>query len=586
MVTLPPLANLFAFSSRRPEVFQEVAADVQASGAFDRVWLHGSWVVAVKPLPSSCPDSDEVRRRGLFFVEGRQRLLREGGHEGDDADRLSERLRDPDSLAQLPGDFGLLQIGDDGRALVVRSCAGRVPLYIWEGAESVAVATLQHDLVSFLPGEVRPDALAYAAWAGQGGFTPDDRSFVAGARLLPAGHWARASVGRRATFTRYWDPRPDRLERSSKADMLEHADALRALLVGHLDEELHPDDGNLLSLSGGVDSSSLAALAVGVVRRPIATLSFVPPGGPSLDHELSYITPLLDRLGVKQRFFEYATAETAERRFRNAPASVVPPVHPVLALLPDLLHDFDVRTYFGGEFCDDLFGSGLTLPDWHAAVPLRVALARTGVHPHGKASSLRWLRYRSLAAVRRPIPPIPSSLPEVVRPELAAAHLEWRARRRRALAADRRPWCHLFAKLSLGMTWVEMNWELTSPLGVRRVLPFCTRDVIGLAVSCHPEEVLADGPKTLLRHGLAGDVPEHNLHRPDKGQWVTSRGRSPDPFKFLVPNEARALLAEQWIASAPTHLPPGTTSAFLHMLRSLSESSRVRRERAVRLRTG
>ena len=574
-MTLPPLANVFAFSSPDPDLRDEVAADLLRSGSFAEVWRpHPQWVVAEAPLPDSPPTVEEAKRAGLVFVEGRNRLVG-GAHPQEAVARLLDVLAaGPSRLATLPGDFGLVQFRGDGSAFVARSCAGRVPLYVWGDDTSVAIATLQRDLVAHLPGKVEIDPLSQATWMTRWPLTVDDRTLVAGARLLPSGHCCVVARARPATFERYWDPRPERPAGASPASLATHAAQLRELLVSHLGEELDPDGRNVLSASGGVDSSSVGALAVGPAQRPISiTVSLVPPSDPVLAREMTWITPLLDHLGVERRDFLYGLP-AVDRLYRETPPSFVPTIHPVLCRLTQLVEEADVRTYVGGEFCDDLFGA-LRIHDWNEAVSPWQALRRTGKEPHGRGSVLRWARDRAFRVLNRPILDAPSRLPEPVRASLQEEYAEWYRRRRRQFGSDKRPRRYVLERTPYGLSWIEMNWEITSLLSVRRVFPFITRAMLELGAACHPHEVLADGPKTLLRTGLKGDVPSRNLERRDKGGWGRKSPRPPVAAPGTLPMEAAAILEDAWL-SPPDECESRVAWPLLHLVRSLEQFHRLR----------
>ena len=165
------------------------------------------WIVAVAPLPGGEPDGDIAYRHQLAFAEEAGVLPGRSGK--DPAVRFSEisELADsnPDRLASLPGDFGFIRFRTGGGATVVRSCGGLVPFYLKQSGHRFVIATRLGDFVRYLPDEPRLDPLVNAM----------------------------------------------------------------TLLIEKLTRDLDPEDGNLLTLSGGVDSSSLAALAAGVVQRKV-----------------------------------------------------------------------------------------------------------------------------------------------------------------------------------------------------------------------------------------------------------------------------------------------------------------------------
>ena len=125
-----------------------------------------------------------------------------------------------------------------------------------------------------LPDEFRldplPNALAAASWL----LFPDNRTYLEGVTILPRGHFAALNGSRRMGC--YWNPRPQRIAYPTPARGREHAERLRSLLIAKLTRDLHPEDGNLLTLSGEVDSSSLGALAAGLVGRKVWTFSLLP----------------------------------------------------------------------------------------------------------------------------------------------------------------------------------------------------------------------------------------------------------------------------------------------------------------------
>lgn len=272
----PPLANLFAVSADDPSILDSVEADIAGSGEFAEVWRPAQgWLAASRLLPGSERDGDVVRDSGLAFAEGRDAVSVESRRDPRHVFRevATKTDRSPEHLARLPGDFGFARFRDGGSATVVRSCGDLVPFYLRCTGRCAAIATRLGDLVRYFPAESDLDPLVNAIWTTGHGFFPDGRTFLAGVSILARGHFARLERGRPAVFGRYWDPRTNSLRFPSDVLAREHAERLRALLMERLTRDLDPEGGNLLTLSGGVDSSSLAALASGTVGRRVCTLS-------------------------------------------------------------------------------------------------------------------------------------------------------------------------------------------------------------------------------------------------------------------------------------------------------------------------
>src|SRR5207249_3811123 len=106
-----------------------------------------------------------------------------------------------------------------------------------------------------------------------------------------------------------------------------------------------------------------------------------------------------------------------------------------------------------------------------------------------------------------------------------------------------------------------------TPLGVRRCFPFFNREVLELAFRCHPSELLGPGPKRLLRDAVGGDVPSHNLLRPDKGGW--GRGQPPPRVTLdtEIPAGADRLVRDGWLPDPPLEAAPEDISMLRNTLR-------------------
>lgn len=586
---LAPLANLYAFASPDPGTVEDMAAHLEACARYSRVWRpHPQWVAASAPLGDCYPDDEEVAGAGLAFAEGRDRLVPPGTRRRERLERLARRIERDAALATLGGDFGFVRFAGDGTARVVRSCGGLVPFYLWAGREGVAVSTLLTDHARLLPGEVAIDPLVHAVWTSGWGRSPDDRTFLSGVSLLPRGHVATLSPHGVRSRSHYWDPVPDRLWRPTPARQREHAARLRTVVVDRLTEDLHPGGGNLLSLSGGVDSSSLAVLAVEATGRPLSTISLVPPEASEREREQAHIERLLDRLGVDQRWFHPLSFVDRRRFILAAPDAAVHVRHPVLCLLPEVLAEAPVQVLVGGELADGVCGSRLTTGDWDSATSLLRLVRDWPDGPGGRRYPLRWLRHRLQdRLVRSPIP-YPRELPELVRPDLRREYEEWWARQRRDYARDRRPLRLLRTRVPSGQTWTEANWEATSLLGVRRSYPFVNREALELAFSCHPDELIGprDYTKKLLRRALADDVPREYLFRQDKGHWENLDEPVTVPWVDRLPDSLATVVRDDWVPWPPPKVPRWDCLALLQLVRFDAALRRFRAERAAVLAGG
>lgn len=545
---LRPMSNLFAVSHRDAAFLDWIEQNLRRTAEFDLIWRPArAWVAGRAVLPEGEPDSKLVRAEGFVFLEGRDVLER--GHGIAWLDRVM-RLTDsaPDRLHELPGDFGFVRFRPDGTAAAVRSCAGLVPLYVHRSTSgALAVGTRLSYFPRFLPGKFEPDPLINVSFNFACTFI-DGRTFVEGIRILPRATHSELAPDQVPRTVIYWDPRPD--EGVVPQPSRDHPIELRRLLVEVLDRDLDRRERNLISLSGGVDSSALAALAAGVVGRQLSSISVIPAHEPDRTRELSYIDEIVSEFEVHPAFKVEESAQAWSRWATQHCGLPFQASHPVLAELPRVCQQREVRVLFGGEGADDVCGDWSRYGDWlrHTNALALMRTARKTL-PFGPRDILRWTKQRTLQAIGRPLRPGPPELDRWAHPEVEAEFREWLIRRDNALRSDRRPLLDL-ALLVEADGWVPMNWEGTSPLGVRRSLPFFDREVLELAFHCHPSELLGPGPKRLLRIALEDDVPPRNLFRAHTGAWDARFERSRLP-PLSMPRGAERMIRGDWLPTPP-----------------------------------
>ena len=571
-MTLPPLANLFAVHDEDPATLAAIEADLEASGEFAEVWRPAAgWVAAAAPLPRGEPDGRDVRAAGLAFAEGRDVVGQDFGAVAQLADHTPERL------ASVPGDFGFIHFRPHGGATVVRSCGGLVPFYLWRSDGRTGVATRLGDFVRYLPEELALDPLVNAIWASGRTLFPNGRTFLAGVHIIARGVFAKLERGGRCGARSYWDPRPSYLAPPTASCAREHAERLRALLVHKLTRDLDPEGGNLLTLSGGVDSSSLAALAVGMLGRKVWTWTLLPDQEDEFQREMSYVAPLVSQFHIERTWSLRVRERTRVELLYAAPQVAFHVMHPALCALPGIVREAPVRVLFSGEFADEVCGSDHTWPDWAVDVSVPQLLAGVG-RRRSVRDGLRWTKRRLLSVMGRPTLPWPEHLAGFTRPELQEEYRDWLDGRRRAAARDRAPRRYLALRAEED-GFVTMNWEAASALAVRRSFPFFNREVLELAFECHPIELVTPGTKKLLRAAVRNDVPAWNLDRPDKGHWGAYLRAVRIPWDTPLPEVFETVLRPEWCPRPPKLLDVWEASALAQLLVFLNSLRTRRRER-------
>ncbi len=110
-----------------------------------------------------------------------------------------------------------------------------------------------------------PDYLANHA-------TSDDTTLFAGVRRLPAGHTLRWKDGK-VDIRRYWDVIPGNAVENNARPVADYVDEWRELFRASVKLRLMADVPLGMFLSGGIDSSAIAAVMSQMVTEPIKTFS-------------------------------------------------------------------------------------------------------------------------------------------------------------------------------------------------------------------------------------------------------------------------------------------------------------------------
>jgi asparagine synthase (glutamine-hydrolysing) len=184
-------------------------------------------------------------------------------------------------LDRLNGMFALsLYDQRTGQLLIARDRAGEKPLYYRHAEQTLYFASELKALLA-MPGLPRRMSLrgldAYLAY----GFVPGDLCLLEGYQKLPPGHALRYSVATdRLNVFSYWElPEPSDPNRVVEADLEQE---LEALLTDAVNRQLVADVPVGILLSGGVDSSIIAALAARV-RGKVQTFTVGMPGHGGFD---------------------------------------------------------------------------------------------------------------------------------------------------------------------------------------------------------------------------------------------------------------------------------------------------------------
>lgn len=326
------------------------------------------------------------------------------------------------------------------------------------------------------------------------------------------------------TRRRYWTP--DHLLETSRLGPEEASEALLAALDTAVSRALTGND--LVELSGGIDSPSIAALAASRYAAnggaTLAAVSSVYPDHPSVD-ESHYVDLIAERLGLQLHTYVPRARPLDDVEYwvalLDGPVDTmsVPEVAEEYRLARELGYGnvlsgelaeyvLTVDSHLAGHFA--LHGRWAALAAWARAHrsrgrARRVVLRRLlpSITPAFFAGSYTRLRRRE----NRPLPPW-----------IDAGQVGGLGLRRDLERPARRRWAEaqLGALQSSALT-LEADALCAASFGVQVRRPFADVDFWELALSLRAETKFPDAvPKSLIRRAMRGRLPDEVLDRRDK----------------------------------------------------------------------
>jgi asparagine synthase (glutamine-hydrolysing) len=427
-------------------------------------------------------------------------------------------------LPGLRGEFWALLWDRRRRAgeLVADQLGTRSPFFT-QYAGGVAVATEVRELLGVLPVRPAPDPVVLAHWL-QLSSPPHGRTLYAGVRRLQAGHHLPLGSGA-GDPARYWSPRYAAPLSGSREALVA---AARDALSRSVSRRLNGIDRAGVLLSGGIDSSAVAALAA-AAGRPLHAYSAVFPKHPETD-ESDLIEATVQRLGMPSTRIVVRAGGALAGALAYLDAWALPPPSPNQFFWAPLMQRAGTDgmvAMLDGEGGDETFHfSPYLLADRLRAgrLPSALALAR-GWTPPAHPDSLRrvWIRLRrfglkgSLPAsahiLARRVRATERYAPPWLGPELGRAWLrseqafyEWKQ------MPGPRWWSFLQYGIarSVGPAMVyEQSLRRGALAGVDTRHPLVDVDVVELVLRTPPELAFdARYNRPLLREAVAGLLPD------------------------------------------------------------------------------
>jgi len=505
-----------------------------------------------------------------------QQLLRERGHTlatGTDTEVLVHLYEEygADLVHALEGMFAFAIWDTRTRTLLVaRDRFGEKPLFYADAGDGLDFAS---ELTALAAGaavgaELDPVAVdEYFVF----GYVPGERSILAGARQLPPGHLLTWQPGGALAERRYWSPPAAAVSEAgeSTADLVGE---LNRLLSASVRSRLIADVPLGVFLSGGVDSTLIAAIAARESSAPVKTFTVGYDVGDVDESEAARATAR--EIGSEHHELVLAVDEIAARVpsvLRGLDQPQADQSLPAFQAIAGFARE-SVTVAVGGEGADELFG-GYPRYRWLAR-----AEALHGRLPAPLAAPAARLLAAGLPAGRV------GRLADVVKPRPATErHVEWIAEQRLAMRASLygprlREQVASLAGLAAGLDALvpgdglsvagrfmlldQLHWlpgdvlakadraSMQVSLEVRT--PYLNHELAEFAATVPPELQTGGRGKLLLRALLAELLPETAMKRPKTAFRVPAGDWLRGPLAPVLDDQVRTGHAceEGWIDRA------------------------------------
>jgi asparagine synthase (glutamine-hydrolysing) len=325
----------------------------EASGALAQALGPGATLL----IPDATPSSSDGPVRFVVDFDA----CEADGHPLVSSSDFATRLT-PAGLASIEGAFALAWIAPDGALQLARDPVGERSLYYARGRNGYVFASTLRALLAagLVPRCVdRVGVAEYLSYA----YVPGSRTLVEGVRAVLPGEIVRLDPnGEGISTSRYWSPpgddqvHPLAAEDSMRVDLRAR---LEAAVLRRLPAASEPIGA---SLSGGLDSSLIVALAQRLAGRSIHTFSI--SFGSDYPNELMYSSMVAEHCGTTHTILELPP-EAIVHHIDDVAAAFDRPVGDPLTV-PNALLFREVANHVGmllnGEGGDPCFGGPKNLP--------------------------------------------------------------------------------------------------------------------------------------------------------------------------------------------------------------------------------
>ncbi|MGQ0703334.1 MAG: asparagine synthase (glutamine-hydrolyzing) [Gemmatimonadales bacterium] len=467
----------------------------------------------------------------------------------------------PPAFERMLGMWGLALYDPDRRELLLsRDRFGIKPLYYAVAPDGLVFGSEIRALLASGLVAREPHRAACAVFLSRGETDCAGATFFEGIRRVPAGSWTRIPLDpvRPPPFERYWDPAPLFTPPGNPLSFPEATSEFRRLLESAVDFHLRSDVPVGMCLSGGIDSSSLVALAAarlaeGGTAPYTFTASF--PGQPF--DESRYATAVAERFRVR-RVFVAPTATDFDRDLERLVEAQEEPFGSTGVYLQwrlfQQIQDSGLKVVLDGQGSDEYLGGYLTF-----FLPLLVDQIRGGHLGAAVGTMAEIVRHKRpprlsagylLAIGRRALGRRAADSGEGERAWLAdAMRTAGAASTGDTELAELRPepgvsrfrralWAYFFRYSLPGLLRYEDKNAMA--FGVESRVPYLDHRLVEFAAALPDEYLCHRGvTKRILRDAMRDALPESVVTRRDKLGFASPIG--PWVAQAIVPRLARLL---------------------------------------------
>lgn len=433
-----------------------------------------------------------------------------------------------DAVHELNGMFGFaLWDARRGAVWVVRDRLGIKPIYFLRDRARVAFASDLNALRGAGELTLSADALLqYLALS----YVPSPATIYQGVEKLPAGHFIWIESGNVAV-KRYWEIREMGTWQGNGEAAKEQ---LRALLVDAVKLQLRSDVPLGVFLSGGLDSSTIAALAAGQITEPLRTLTIEFTGKGAADARFARV--VAEQYRTQHAEIAFGTAAALEglddllRRLDEpiGDSAIIPSY-----LLSKYARDNGLKVLLTGAGGDEIFGGYSR--HWPSRFGSPTWIADTLPGPLRRGVSALWSQWQPTRGARMgdPIVAMAAGISGV---DLHAMRCLLRDRESHntmlaaiqgefaELPAMEQRWGRAYGRMSLDVRKylvedvLALSDKATMAASVEGRVPLLDHRVVEFAFSLPSATNLADGrPKGLLRSAMTNILPAELLGRSKEG---------------------------------------------------------------------